>query len=63
MYIYDKACLVSCFGTECLNFEKALIISYQETRQIPSQPGFTFQTIPDCTRYVIGVFCCNFKSE
>ena len=27
---------------------KALIISYQETRQIPHQPSFTFQTIPDC---------------
>ena len=27
------------------------------------QLAFTFQTIPDCTRYIIGVFCCNFKSQ
>ena len=20
-------------------------------------------TIPDCIRYIIGVFCCNFKSQ
>ena len=38
---------------------KALIISYQETRHISHQPAFTFQTIPDCIRYIIGVFCCN----
>ena len=32
---------------------KALIISYQKARQIPHQPTFTFQTIPDCIRGVI----------
>ena len=43
---------------------KALTISYQEIRQIPHQPpAFTFQIIPDCTRYITGVFCCYFKSQ
>ena len=37
---------------------KAFIISYQKTSQ-PHQPTFTFQTIPDSTRYIIGAFCCN----
>ena len=43
--------------------KKSLIISYQETRQIYHQQAFTFQTIPDCTRYIIGVFWYNFKSQ
>ena len=42
---------------------KAFIISYQKTSQIPHQPTFTFQPIPDSIRYIIGAFCCKFKSE
>ena len=26
-------------------------------------PGVPSQTIPDCIRYIIGVFCYNFKSQ
>ena len=40
--------LVSCFGLECLTLKIADIISY-----------FEAQTIPDCIRYIIGIFCCN----
>ena len=36
---------------------------YLHARKIPRQLNFTSQTIPDCTRYIIGVFCYNFKSE
>ena len=28
-------------------------------KEIPHQLRFPSQTIPDCTRYIIGVFCCN----
>ena len=51
-------CLVSCFGLECLDFEDS---SYS---QLPGSLSpdykylsFTSQTIPDCIRYVICVFC------
>ena len=36
---------------------------YLHVRQIPQQLSFSSQTIPDCIRYIIGVFCYNFKSQ
>ena len=36
---------------------------YLHARQIPHQLSFHSQTIPDCIRYIIGVFCNNFKSQ
>ena len=36
---------------------------YLHARQIPHQLSFPSQTIPDCIRYVIGVFCYYFKSQ
>ena len=36
---------------------------YLHVRQIPPQLNFPSQTIPDCIRYIIGVFCYNFKSQ
>ena len=36
---------------------------YLYARQIPHQLSFHSQTIPACIRYIIGVFCCNFKSQ
>ena len=69
----SKACLVSCFGLECLDFEQRSYnqlpgtlspdYKYLHARHIPHQPTFPFQTRPDCTRYIIGVFCCNFKLQ
>ena len=32
-------------------------------KPILHQPAFTSQTIPVCTRYIIDVFCCNFKTK
>ena len=32
-------------------------------RQISHQPSFPSEAIPDCIRYIIGVFCYNFKSQ
>ena len=32
-------------------------------RQITRQLSFPSQTVPDCIRYIIGVFCYNFKSQ
>ena len=67
------AWLVSCFGFECLDFKESsygqlpgsLSPDYKclHARQIPHQLSFPSQTIPDCIRYIIGVFCYNFKSE
>ena len=36
---------------------------YLHARQIPHPLSFHFQTIPDCKRHIIGVFCDNFKSQ
>ena len=36
---------------------------YLHVRQIPHQLSFNSKTIPDCIRYIIGVFCYNFKSQ
>ena len=36
---------------------------YLHARQMSHQLGFPFQTVSDCIRYIIGVFCCNFKSQ
>ena len=36
---------------------------YLHARQIPHQLSFPSQTIPVYIRYVIGVFCYNFKSQ
>ena len=37
--------------------------TYLNARQITHQLSFHSQTIPDCIRYIIGVSCCNFKSQ
>ena len=62
--------LVSCFGLEFLGFEENYIVSCQEAlaqiRNICMLQKFLtncFQTIPDCIRYIIGVFCYYFKSQ
>ena len=65
-HIYYQACLVSCFGLECLDFEESLYshlpgrlsrdYKYLQARPIPHQLRFPSQTIPDCIRYIIGVF-------
>ena len=47
-----KPVLVSCFGLKPWTVKKAHIISNQEA-----------QTVPDCIRYIIGVFCYNLKSQ
>ena len=63
-----------CFGLECQDFEQTSYsqlpeslspgYKYLHTRQIPLQlTSFPSLTIPDCIRYIIGVFCCNFKSQ
>ena len=36
---------------------------YLLIRQIPHNLSFPAQTILDCIRYIIGVFCYNFKSQ
>ena len=36
---------------------------YLHARQIPHQLSFPTQTIPDCARHTIGVFCYNFKPQ
>ena len=36
---------------------------YLHAKQITLQLSFHFQTIPNCIRYIIGVFCYNFKSQ
>ena len=36
---------------------------YLLARQISYQLSFPSQTMPHCIRYIIGVFCCNFKSQ
>ena len=36
---------------------------YLHASQIPHQLRFPSQTIPDCMRYIIGVFCYHFKSQ
>ena len=36
---------------------------YLHPRQIPYQLMFLSQTIPDCIRYIIGIFSCDFKSQ
>ena len=62
-------------GIESLEFEESSIFycqlpeslspdyKYLHVRQIPHQLCFPSQTIPDCIRYIIGVFCYNFKSQ
>ena len=72
-YVYDCTCLVPCFGLESLDFEESCsysqlpgklspVYKYQRL-QIPHQLSFSFQTIPDCIRYIIGVTCYNTKSQ
>ena len=65
IYIYIYILLVSCFGFKCLDFEDSynqlpgnLSPDYKKlhARQIPHQLSFPSQTIPDCIRYIIGVF-------
>ena len=58
------------YSTSAWILKKAHIVSCQETRlqisackAISSQQSFPSRTIPDCIRYIIGVFCCNFKSQ
>ena len=58
---------------ECMDFEESyysqlpgrlsLDYKYLHARQTPHQLSFPSQTIPDCIRYIIGVFCYNFKSQ
>ena len=36
---------------------------YLHARKISNQLSFPSQTISDCIRYIIGVFCYNFKSQ
>ena len=36
---------------------------YLHARQIPPNLNFPSQTTPNCIRYIIGVFCYNFKSQ
>ena len=72
-YIYELACLVSCFGLECQDLNKAHNYSQLPgslspdynlyARQIPHQLRFPSQTIPDCIRYIIDILCYNFKSQ
>ena len=52
LWTLKKAHLVSCQE-----------VSAQNARQITHQLSFHSQTIPDCIRYIIGVSCCNFKSQ
>ena len=41
-----------------------LVVACQESRlQISACKAIPSQTIPDCIRSVIGVFCYNFKSQ
>ena len=73
VFILDFYRFVSCFGLECLEFEESsyrqfrgsLSPYYQDlhARQILHQLSFHSQIIPDCIRYIIGVFCYNFKSQ
>ena len=43
-------------------FQKTNSCVYKEP-SIHSRMSFPSQTIPDCTRYMIGVFCYNYKSQ
>ena len=56
----------SCFGLQCLDFEENSYsqlprslrpdYKYLHARIIPHQLSFPSQTIPECIRYIIGVF-------
>ena len=73
LFLYDYVCLVSCFGLECLDFEESSYsqlpgnlspdYKYLHARQIPHQLSFSSQTIPDCIRYIIDVFCYSFRDR
>ena len=41
----------------------SLDYKYLHANQIPHQLSVPCQTIPDYIRYIIGVFCFNFKSQ
>ena len=72
-YTYDYASLVSCFVLEPMDFEESSYsqlpqsfnpdYKFLHARKIPHHLSFNSQTIPDCIRYIIGVFCYNFKSQ
>ena len=56
-WTFKKAHIVSLPGSLSPDYK------YLHARQIPNQLSFPSQTIPDCIKYIIGVFCYNFKSQ
>ena len=49
-----KAHIISCLSRD---------YKYLHAKKIPHKLSFSSRTIPDCIRYIIGVFCYNFKSQ